>query len=197
MMGASTLDRFIPRPDVRERHEGLIKAPATTVLDVAMHFDLQGIPIIRAIFWLRGRLMGAAPTTRTPQGLVAEAMSLGWGVLAHREGRELVMGAVTRPWEADVTFRAVPAELFAEFAEPDFVKIAWTLEAGSLGHALTRFASETRVVATDEAAQARFRRYWRWARVGIVAIRWLVLLAVRREAERRYRQHTGLVARPS
>jgi hypothetical protein len=42
-------------------------------------------------------------------------------------------------------------------------------------------------VATDAPARARFRRYWRWARFGIVAIRLLLLPAVRREAERRWR----------
>src|SRR6185503_17742295 len=32
--------------------------------------------------------------------LVKECLSLGWGLLAEEPGRELVMGAVTRPWEA-------------------------------------------------------------------------------------------------
>jgi hypothetical protein len=198
-MNSRELDRFMPQPDVRERHEGLIKAPADLVFDVALHFDLQSIPLVRAIFWMRGKLMGAAPerTPRTPQGFIAETMRLGWGVLAQRQGREVVMGAAVQPWKADVKFLAIPPEQFAEFAQPDLVKIAWTLEAEPLGQELSRFASETRVVATDEAARAKFRRYWRWARFGIVAIRWLMLPAVRREAERRFRERTGLVARPS
>jgi hypothetical protein len=197
-MNSRELDRFMPQPDIRERHEGLIRAPADLVFDVAMHFDLQSIPLVRAIFWLRGRLMGAAPAgPRVSQGFIAEVTGLGWGVLAHRQGREIVMGAAVQPWKADVKFRAIPAEQFAEFAEPDLVKIAWTLEAEPLGHTMSRFASETRAVATDEAARARFLRYWRWARFGIVAIRWLMLPAVRREAERRFRKRTGLVARPS
>jgi hypothetical protein len=193
---ANELDRFMPRPDVRERHEGLINAPATLVFDVAMQLDPQAIPLVRAIFWLRGKFMGATAVARKPQGLVAETMSLGWGVLSHRQGRELVMGAVARPWEADVTFRGVAAEQFAEFAEPDLVKIAWTLEAEPLGEGLTRFGTETRALATDAAARTKFMRYWRVARFGIVLIRWLLLPAVRREAERRYREYEGLVARP-
>ena len=197
MTQANELDRFMPSPDVRERHEGLIHAPAEIVFDVALHFDLQAIPVVRAIFWLRGKLMGAKATTRVARGLVAETMALGWGVLSHRQRREIVMGAVTRPWEADVKFRAVPAEQFREFAEPALVKIAWTLEAEPVGQALTRFASETRAVATDDAARTRFLRYWRWARFGIVAIQWMMLPAVRREAERRWRDRTGLVARPT
>jgi hypothetical protein len=196
MTYANELDRFMPRPDVRERHEGLIKAPATIVFDVAMQLDPQAIPLVRAIFWLRGKFMGATAVARKPQGLVAETMSLGWGVLWHRQGRELVMGAVTRPWQADVTFRSVAAEQFAEFGEPGLVKIAWTLEAEPLGEELTRFGTETRALATDAAARTKFMRYWRVARFGIVLIRWLMLPAIRREAERRYREHAGWVARP-
>lgn len=197
-MNRRELDRFMPQPDIRERHEELIRAPADLVFDVAMHFDLQSIPLVRAIFWLRGKLMGAAPAEpRVPQGFIAEVMGLGWGVLAQRRGREIVMGAAVQPWKADVKFRAIPAEQFAEFAEPDLVKIAWTLEAEPLGQELSRFASETRAVATDDAARARFLGYWRWARFGIVAIRWMMLPAVRREAERRYRERTGPVVRPS
>ena len=80
---------------------------------------------------------------------------------------------------------------FAAYAEPDQVKIAWTLEAEELAPGITRFAQETRAVATDAEARAKFRRYWRWARFGIVAIRLLLLPAVRREAERRWEGETG------
>ena len=197
MTYANELDRFMPRPEVQERHEALIKAPATLVFDVAMQIDPQAIPLVRAILWLRGKVMGSTPVSRKTRGLVAETMSLGWGVLSHRQGRELVMGAVTRPWQADVTFRGVAPEQFAEFAEPDLVKIAWTLEAEPLGHGLTRFGSETRALATDAAARTKFMRYWRFARFGIVLIRWLMIPAIRRAAERRYREHEGLVARPT
>ena len=55
--------------------------------------------------------------------------AMGWGVLAEIPGREIVMGAVTQPWEADVVFRPLPSAEFAAFAEPGFVKIVWTLRA--------------------------------------------------------------------
>ena len=77
----------------------------------------------------------------------------------------------------------IPPERFATFAEPDQVRIAWTLETRALGSSLTELVSETRVAATDEAARRRFLAYWRWARVGIYTIRWLLLPAIRRQAE--------------
>jgi hypothetical protein len=176
----------MPVADVTERHETLVHAPAAIVMDVAKTFDMQSVPLIRAIIWMRGKILGATPLpARRPQGLVAETLGLGWGVLAERPGRELVVGAVTQPWQADVKFTAVAPDRFAAFAEPDLVKIVWTLEAEPLGPKLTRFRTETRVQATDGAAWKRFRRYWRWAGVGMVLIRWLLLPRLRREAEGR------------
>ena len=56
-------------------------------------------------------------------------------------------------------------------------------ETSAIDEARTRLATETRAVATDPAARERFLRYWRWARFGILPIRWLLLPAIRRQAE--------------
>jgi hypothetical protein len=194
---SSPLDPFIPHPDVAERFGIDVRAPAALVLDVACGIDLQSLFLVRAIFRLRDRLMGSTPgAPRRPQGLLEELRGLGWGLLREETGRLVVGGAACQPWNADVVFRPIPAETFTAFAEPGQVKIAWTLEAVPLATALTRFRSETRAVATDAAARRQFRRYWRWARFGIVAIRLLLLPAVRREAERRYqRQERGHATR--
>lgn len=181
------IDQFMPAWVADTSHEILIHAPAGLVFDVAEHFDIQSLPLVRAIFWLRGMIMGAARTSRRPAGLVEETKSLGWRELARRPGRLLIMGAATQPWNANVTFTGISQEDFAVYDEPDRVKIVWTLEAVPIEPALTLFRSETRVVATDAAARAKFLRYWRFARLGIVVIRWLHLPALRREAERRYR----------
>jgi hypothetical protein len=117
--------------------------------------------------------------------------SLGWGVLAEQPGRHVVCGARCQPWLADVKFTALDPAEFASYAQPNQVKIAWTLEAEALGPALTRFAQETRAAATDEQARRRFHRYWRWARFGIIAIRLLMLPALRRTAERRWAKRQG------
>ena len=184
---ADPLDRFILRPDVRERFEVTIRAPAGIVMAEARNFDMQSPRLVRTVFRLRERLMGASPSApRQAQGLLAETRSLGWGLLAEEPDRLVICGAACQPWLADVKFTAISPERFAEFAGPEQVKIAWTLEAEPLAQTITRFAQETRVVATDALARARFRRYWRWARFGIIGIRLLLLPAVRRAAERRW-----------
>jgi len=189
---------FMPVADVMERHETLVHAPANIVLNVAKDFDMQSVPLSRAIIWLRGKILGATLLPpRRAQGLVAETIDLGWGVLAERPGRELVVGAVTQPWQADVKFTAIAPDRFAAFAEPGLVKIVWTLEVEPLGAALTRFRTETRAVATDGTAQRKFLRYWRWAGVGMVLIRWLLLPVLRREAERRASSATVTTAATS
>jgi hypothetical protein len=183
----SSLDLFIPRPDVRERFHTTINAPAPLVMDVATNFDMQSLPLVHAIFWLREKLMRATPSMpRKVRGLLAETQGMGWGLLVEQPGRLIVCGAACQPWMASPGFTPIPAERFAAYAGPNQVKIAWTLEADPLGPATTRFTHETRAVATDAQARLRFRRYWRWARFGIVAIRLLLLPAVRRAAERRW-----------
>jgi hypothetical protein len=186
------LERFIPNPEVRERFETIVRAPPDLVIEVAVHFDLQSLKPVKAIFWLREKLMGASPPgPRKPQGILEETKSLGWGLLTLHQGRLVVCGATCQPWLSNVKFSAVPPDAFTAFAEPDQVKIAWSLEAEEIGTAVTRFAQETRAVATDERARRKFRRYWRWARFGIVAIRLLMMPAVRREAERRWAVRRG------
>lgn len=184
----SPLDPFIPRPEVRERFRTKVRAPAALVMDTARNLDLQSLMPVRAIFRLREKLMRAGPARpRVPQGIVAETRALGWGLLMERPGRVLVCGAACQPWRAEVRFRAIPAADFAAHAEPDQVKIAWSLEVEPVDPTTTIFSHETRAVATDAQARTKFRRYWRWARFGIVAIRLLLLPAVRRRAERRWR----------
>jgi hypothetical protein len=183
----SVLDEFIPRPFVRERHEITVAAPADIVFATARDFDLLSIPVVRAIFWLRAKLLRATPPPRRWTGLVAETRALGWGTLLAAPDRMHVAGAVCQPWIGNVVFTPIPPERFASYAEPEMVKIIWTLEAEPLGFERTRLVTETRVEPTDLVARRKFRRYWRKAGMGIVLIRWLGLPAMRREAERRWR----------
>jgi hypothetical protein len=133
---------------------------------------------------LRAKILGAKAETLSPgKGFLAEMLDIGWGVLAQEPGRCVIAGAICRPWEADVRFVAIKADRFAQYEKPDQVKIAWTLETEGVGAELTRLSTETRAVATDEDARRKFRRYWRCFSPGIVAIRWLLLSAVRRKAE--------------
>jgi hypothetical protein len=180
------LDQFMPRFDVREHHQATVRAPAAVTYAAARQLDLRRSPLIGGLFRARQLLMGgrAAPAS-TAGSFLDEVQALGWRVLVEEPGRELVMGAVTQPWLADVVFRGVPPEDFAAFEEPDYVKIAWTVGVTPRHDGSSVFRTETRALATDPESRARFRRYWTLVSPGIVLIRWEMLRLVKREAERR------------
>lgn len=182
------LDRFMPACDVVERHHVCVAAPADVTLAAAGEMDLASSPLIAAVFKARELVLGSTRSEQEqPRGLLQQMQALGWRVLAEAPGREIVVGAVTKPWEPDVTFVGLSPESFASFAEPDYVKIAWTLRADPLGPYSSIFRTETRAVATDARARMRFRRYWSFASPGIALIRQLSLRPLRDEAERRAR----------
>ena len=194
LVSGSRLDRFAPEFDVRERHSIAIQAPARLVFETACGFDMRSLPPVAAILRLRAWMLRARGAPGPRAGLLEETRRLGWGVLEEEKGRYYCSGAICQPWLADVAFRAVPPEDFTGFAPPDAVKIAWTLEALPLGPSRTRFSTETRVSATDDAARRKFQRYWRGVRPGIVLIRLCLLRGVRRSAERAFRTSRQRIA---
>jgi hypothetical protein len=181
------LDRFMPRFEVREHHETRVAAPAEVAFNVARELDMQGSGLVRAIFKGRELLMGAnSSSQRRPQPFLPEVLALGWRILHEEPGRKLVVGAVTRPWEANVTFHGLEPEEFAGFQEPGYTKIIWTLEAEPTGSATSVFRTETRAATTDPESRRRFRRYWAMVSPGVVLIRHEMLRQVRGQAARRY-----------
>jgi hypothetical protein len=180
------LDQFIPAYEIAERHRVRVRAPADVTFAAACEQDLMALPVVRAVFKAREIVLDSEPDpVKRPRGMLALTKSLGWGVLAEVPDREIVMGAVTQPWQANVVFRALPPEQFAAFDDPDHVKIVWTLRADAAGPDQSVFRTETRAVAKDAAARAKFRWYWSKFSPGITLIRQLSLGPVRREAERR------------
>lgn len=181
------LDGFMPDCEVREHHEVRVAAPAAVTFASARGLELHRSPLIRGIFRARELVMGAtAARDRTPQRpSLEEVLTLGWRILAEEPDREIVIGAVTQPWRADVVFRGIPPEEFAAFDQAGYVKIAWTLAATPLGPRDSVFRTETRAMATDPDSRARFRRYWTFVSPGIRLIRRETLRLVKREAEAR------------
>jgi hypothetical protein len=179
------LDRFMPTYDIAERHHVRVAAPAEITLQAATEMDFQQSAVVRGIFKAREWIMRSHSTPHDTGAFLSQMRAMGWGVLAEVPRHEIVMGAVTQPWMADVVFRPLPAEEFAAFHEPNYVKIVWTLRADSLGATDSIFRTETRAVATDPTARAKFRRYWSLVSPGIIAIRWMLLGPLKVEAERR------------
>jgi hypothetical protein len=182
------LDHFTAQYEVAERHHVRVAATPAITLAAAVEADLLQSVLVRAIVRARELILGAGPTAaRRPEGLLAEMQSLGWCVLADTPGREIVVGAVTQPWTANVVFRGLAPGAFRAFDEPGYVKIAWTLRADPVGALESVFRTETRVVTTDATARRKFRWYWARFSPGIILIRRVLLGQLRKEAERRAR----------
>jgi hypothetical protein len=181
------LDRFLPDPEVDERHETAVAAPAAVSLAAAKELDLQRSPVVHVIFALRelpARLRGQKVRWAAP-GLVEETLAIGWGVLLDVPDEVYIAGAVTQPWKADVEFRALPPAEFAAFDEPGYAKIVWTLEAETLSERESLLRTRTRVKTTDPVARKLFRRYWSVLSPGILLIRYEALRLIRRDARSR------------
>ena len=182
------LDRLMPTYEVASRHRVRISAPAAITLSAAREMNLLGLPLVRAIVRGRELVLRSTPVRQPgPPGLLDEMLALGWCVLAEEPDREIVVGAVTQPWKANVVFRGLLPDEFVAFNEPGYVKIVWTLRADPLGPAESIFQTNTRVVSTDPQARARFRWYWSLFSPGMHLIRWASLAPLKREAERRAR----------
>lgn len=181
------LDTFMPTYDVYERHHRQLEAPASAAFAAAKELRFDDSRMIRAIF--RGRELflrskpGAAERTKP---LLEFTQAIGWRILAEVPDREIVVGAVTKPWEPNPEFRPVPPEEFAAFAEPDYVKIVWTLRAEPRPDGGSTFWTETRAVATDAGARKKFRLYWSLLSPGIILIREAMLPMLHEAADRKW-----------
>jgi hypothetical protein len=182
------LDWFMPTYEVVIHHQAHVAAPPDITLQTAKDHDLFASGIVRGIVKTRELVLRVRPDDRVrPRTLIALIQSFGWGVLADDPGREVVFGSITRPWEGNVTFDAVPPADFAAFAEPGYVKIVWNLRVEPAAHGSILHV-ETRVATTDPASREKFRRYWAFVSPGSILIRRVSFGPIRREAERRARR---------
>ncbi len=183
----SLLDRFMPTYEVREYHEIRVAARLDVAYDAVRAMDVNRSPLVKGIFRARQMALGGDDSASPPRPLLEETQALGWRVLAEEPGREIVLGAVTQPWVANVKFDGLEAGEFAAFDRPGYVKIAFTLAADPIDAGTSLVRTETRVATTDRYARDRFRRYWTLVSPGVRLIRFEGMRLVRAEAERRAR----------
>jgi hypothetical protein len=184
--------RYLPRYDIAEVHQVRVEGRPSVTYAAARRMDLQRSGVVHAIFRGRELMLRATPPPRPENfALVDEMLSLGWGVLEEVPGRQIVLGAITQPWQANVVFRALPPASYAAFDSAGYVKLVVTIAVDSSGPRQSVFRTETRALATDAASRAKFRRYWSVFSPGILLIRSESLKLVRCDAERAERELAG------
>jgi hypothetical protein len=140
----SLLSGVLPRWDVRERHALALDAPAERVWAALYETTLAEMPLVRFLFRLRG--LPSAPD----RGLLELE---GFGTIAEEPGRELVVGAVGRPWV--VWERLQRNADVRTFNAPGYARMA--LNVTYDGRTL---ATETRVQLTGPGTGRWFKLYW-------------------------------------
>ena len=138
------LSEVLPEYDIRKRHAIPLDAPPDRVWDAIHETRLGELRVARTLFRLRG-----LPSARDSGILELE----GFQRLAEEPGRELVLGAVGKPWS--------PRGGLVRGADPrTFREPGYAVMALNITHDGTTLATETRVLCTDSGSRRLFRLYW-------------------------------------
>jgi hypothetical protein len=173
-----TVEAWLPRFDVRERHERLVPLPPEHALEAALATPVAPDRIVRTLFRLRG--LGSRDRT------IGEFSSRGAFLVLEQTPTTYVFGTAVR-LRGEPRFAADIAA-WRSWRAPG-VKIAADFRAERAGDAATRLTTETRVLALDRRSRLVFRGYW--LVVGpfsaLIRRRWLRAIAERaaRDGSRR------------
>ncbi len=189
-MRPSRLDGLLPDFDAEETHTRRVGASPSAAVAAARAATPGEMPLVPLLYALRSapallrRGRRREPPRARATSMWEQMLESGFVSLVDEED-EIVVGYAGRPWKLSGGVQAgvSSAEEWQRFSAPGYVKalMGFRAEPANGGALLT---TETRVLATDEAARRRFRRYWRVIRLGSVAIRrsWLRAAAHRAEA---------------
>ena len=189
------LDRYLPQYDVTEAHAAVVAADTGLTWQAARRSDLSRSAVAQALLELRSlpnrlqRVLKRQPPGPARPPLTLEDMTrAGFLLLGEWPGREIVFGAVVRPWKAVTGDEPAPqaeASRFAAFHTPGYVKVAFNIRVEPYGSGRALITTETRTAATDPASLRRFARYWLLVGPFSALIRRLMLRIVKSDAERR------------
>ena len=187
------IDKYLSTYDVGNRHETMVAAEPVQAYRALRSLDLDRSLVIRTLFALRNlpakfSRRGKTVVKKPPgQPFVDFALSIGWQILEEIPDREIVCGAVTQPWKADVKFQGMSGTELQAFTDPGFTKIVWTMAVLPETAERCRVVLETRVAATDESSRRKLKIYWFvfWPFIGL--IRRIILRMLKSELKSRPR----------
>ncbi|QOY90675.1 hypothetical protein [Paludibaculum fermentans] len=185
----SRIDAFLPAYHFQERHELVVNAPVERVREALRQVTFSDIGAMQTLGRIRGFVMGG-PRRQAPAQAGAAPMPVLDVVKRPESGfftlddtpHEFVFGLAGQPWNNKPV--RVTAEEFRSWRPPGQVKVAANFLMEDAGGGRTRLITETRIAATDEAAQRTMARYWALVYPGSGMIRWGLLHAIQARAER-------------
>lgn len=174
------IDEYLPNFDETRREHLVVDGSTEAVYEVMRNLDFLTVhsPITDLALFVRSlpdrlarlRRRNEPPGPPVPTlrlaamfdrpGFEHEETLEGWVGLAEEHGREIVFGAIGKPWLAEIEWKTVAQEDFAGFDEPGWAKIAASLSVRDYGSKRSIITYEARTRMTDEESRARFHRYW-------------------------------------
>ena len=186
MTDGMLIDDFMPRYDFVERHEIVVRASPSRAYAAARSVDLASSTRAKILFGIRGLPHLILRRNRlVPELTIDSLQQIGFVTLAERPDAELVLGVVGKFWRLDSGILSVPASEFVAFERPGFMKSVINIYVHESTAGLSLVGTETRVVATDEAARQKFGRYWRLIGPFSALIRHWMLGAIKKDVEAR------------
>ena len=178
----TAIDEFLPEYHFREFHSATIPGGTDLAMRAIQATTFGDLQVYRVLMSIRQIAGGHKPNPQANDRPILATMAGPRGPfspLAERD-RELVFGALMKPSGG---IRRIPADQFAAFHEPGWVKVAWNIRVVE-DAAGVRVSTETRILATDDASARQFSRYWHAVYPGTAIIRrmWLRAIAERAHA---------------
>jgi hypothetical protein len=187
---ASFIDDLMPDYHFSERHEVHVQASPEHVYAAIQHVRPGEIRLFLLLTGIRSlrpaRIFGGGvPPLESQPPMMTISPRGGFQVLKEEPGREIVLGVCGQFWRVRGQGRCPginsPDGLLA-FNGPGYAKATINFRVVPEGDGC-RVTTETRILATDDAARRRFAAYWRLIYPGSALIRRGWLEAIKRRAE--------------
>ncbi|MEP6999146.1 MAG: hypothetical protein ABI969_01625 [bacterium] len=203
------LDELMPKYDVVERHETVVRAPATAVFAAVRSADLASGFVPKLLLTLRA-LPAALLSPSAGLGEIkrrwrradgqrlrlADFEQQGFRVVAEHAPSELVIGLLGQFWTTRPSVCAdVSVETFASGPTTGLALAGWNFTAIAGDERTCELRTETRVLCAPDARRA-FLLYWFLIRPGSGLIRRAMLSAIKCEAETSERDGANAFALP-
>jgi hypothetical protein len=152
-----------------------LAAPPPVAYDAARGLDLLTIhsPLVNAAVWARGlpERLGHRPMPTPPSLRVADLFDTAgeawegqpWVALGENPGRELVFGAVGKPWRASIEWQRVEPEHFPSFDEAGWAKMAAAFVAVGVQPTSLRTAVSRSVAVRPKVSAVSVASMWNGA----------------------------------
>jgi hypothetical protein len=181
------IDSFAPNPDAVEVHRININASPEVVYRALWTADLGSSLVIKFLLALRSLpefiLHPRKPLPRDRRITLQTLIDAGFGVLAERPGKEIVLGVSGKFWRPTGNLSPFNRADFDEPVAQGLARAVWNFHVEGADDQTTLF-TETRVTCGDRRSRRKFRAYWFFVRPFSGLIRRIMLRNVQNAAGR-------------